>query len=323
MHFKKGINMAEIRDRRQLQAITDFSKGSYDGFNTSAKGSYALLGSADTESKDIVAVFFKSIPITSTFTAYHMYILVHSHRKNVQVIYRAGPTSQIEGVHAAVYFATGATPTPNEKDIVSFGYLEGHAGLNRPLELVPDEKDPTKKKLVGSPDFNATGSDIGVIIKTDVDLIEVFKSFEDTNRQINLFRIRYNPRFPNSNSYVTTLLKRAGLPSAQEAIDLYPPETENKEKFTNLLTPGASVIDPTVVTRDARQTGKLDGQFCPALSQDEQAKAQAQLKLYDATMTGLSGTQIFTNSAESEQVRNMSDYLKGKENVPLGKVDIV
>lgn len=257
-----------VTNQRELRSLTDIYNGSYNAYFNSGTGIYKLLGSADLINEDVIGVFFKQIAIYNKISAYHMYILCHNHLEQVQFIFRAGPSMDIEKTHAAVYFFTGATP-PVRPDFVTYGYIKGEVGLNRQYELVDDKDKPGKKILIGSVDYDANGSNIGVIIKKGSNLQKEFDSFNNTNTLINRLNIRYNPRYPNSNSYVTSLLKKAGLPSAKESIDSYKALTENREYFTNLFTPGDSVIDITRadVIYDRRNSRVLIQELGPLASE--------------------------------------------------------
>jgi hypothetical protein len=281
--------------QRELRSLTDIFNGSYDAYYNSGTGMYRLLGNANIMKEDVIGVFFKKIPIYNEIAAYHTYILCHDHRESKQFIFRAGPSMDIEPIHAAVYFFTGATP-PVRTDIVTFGYLKGEVGLNRQYELVANETDPSMKYAIGSPDYDASNSNLGVIVKKGDDLRNILNSFEGTNKIVNRLNIRYNPRYPNSNSYVTTLLKKAGLPSAKESIDSYPAPAENREHFEHLFTPGASVIDITrsEVIYDHRNARGLD----PLASDADSTKVGEQLSTDNLVIQAWPRHKYFYNEGE-------------------------
>ncbi|WP_292011110.1 membrane lipoprotein lipid attachment site-containing protein [Chryseobacterium sp.] len=233
--------VAKAGNGRVLRDLSDIFRGSYDAYYPSSDDRFKLLGHFD-KNLDAISVFFKKLPLINGTAAYHMYILCYDHRRKIEWIYRAGPAAQPDAIHTFVYILTGATPPPIP-GVQSFGHLTGQVGLNRPYELKTDPRDPSKKVEIGSIDFDGQQKNIGVVVKVADNLTNIFNSFEASDAFINDLKVRYNPYYPNSNSYVTTLLKRANLLSAKEAIDSYPSNTPNKQYFTNLFTPGAFVID--------------------------------------------------------------------------------
>lgn len=308
---------------RELRDLKDIYNGSYDAYYNSGTGMFKLLGSADLMKEDVIGVFFKQIPIFRNISAYHMYILCHDHRAQMQFIFRAGPSMNVEPIHAAVYFITGAAP-PVKPEFVTFGYLKGEVGLNRPYELITDKLNPSVKIVVGSADYDATNSNIGVIVKKGNDLRKVFDRFKDIDIMINRLSIRYNPLYPNSNSYVTTLLKRAELPSAKEAIDSYGVRTPNREYFTNLFTPGAAVIDITRagVAYDSRDARELTRRFGPLASDADSTEVGPQLSTDNSIINSWPRDKYFYSEGEYTLREKMNREIKqaGTKNVYIPDV---
>lgn len=310
---------------RVLQPLRDIFNGSYDAYYASAPGSTKVLGTFDLEKEDVIGVFFKKIPISSSIGAYHMYILVHSHKFKKQVIFRGGPTMDVPPEYGIVYFITGAAPNPDPGLMLkSFGYLEGVVGLNRPPELVDDRDRPGKKLLIGSVDFDRAGENSGVIIKTGADLSMHINKFAEFTEYINKLKVRYNPRYPNSNSYVTNALRYAGLPTAKEAIYSYPPGTPNRQFFDNLFTPGAEVIDLTRsdVVYDTRMGRSLSEIYGP-LSNDPMS-VEAGLNIDDHFSESIPSSRYFYNKNEYDEVVRINKEIDkiGIGNVSIPKVDL-